>query len=316
MSVVGTLWIKTLIGSLAAHLAVPLAAQVQPSEPGLVQAPCTAPEGWDDVVARDPDFVVFGELHGTNEAPAFIAQIICSEARRGERVLLAVEHSSWQNSAWQTAWALPHKAFRQALPDLGWRARDDGVASAAMLALVTGAHALKDRGAAIDIVAFNGTRDDGQRTRFADLPAQGPHEAAQAENIAEAADSKDYDRVIVLVGNLHAEIAPLSIGGPDFDPMAVRLRAYGSVVSLGMRHAGGENWSCQLPPGTMLAPGQEVTSEMIVCAASRAGAEGASGRGPHITVGSLGDRQLERRFHGVFWVGPITASPPAFPAGA
>lgn len=305
---------KTLIATLAALLAVPLAAQDQASPSAPATPSCIAPEGWGEVVALDPDFVVFGELHGTNEAPAFVQSLICAEAKRGQRLLLAVEHSSWQNAAWQEAWALPHAAFRSTLPGLGWRGRDDGVASAAMLALVMDAHALKDEGASIDIVAFNGARDDTQRARFADLPAQGPHEAAQAENIAEAAAAKDYDRVIVLVGNLHAEIAPLSIGGPDFDPMAMRLRAYGAVLSLGMRHAGGENWSCQLAPGTKLAPEQEITDDMIRCAASRAGVEGSSDRQPHITVGSLADPQLERRFDGTFWLGPITASPPAFPA--
>jgi len=302
--------VKTLLAAIALCLPAALAA-----EPAPETAPeCAAPDGWADVVARDPDFVVFGELHGTREAPAFVERLLCAEAMQGRRVLLAVEHSSWQNSAWQEAWALPQAAFRQALPELGWRGRDDGVASAAMLALVTGANALKDKGAAIDIVAFNGARDDAQRARFADLPAQGPHEAAQAENIAEAAARRDYDRVIVLVGNLHAEIAPLSIGGPEFDPMAVRLRDYGTVLSLGMRHAGGESWSCQLAPGTKLASGQDVTDDMITCAASRASAEGSSDRPPHITVGNLADPQLARRFDGTFWLGPITASPPAFPA--
>ncbi len=307
---------KTLIAAVAAVIAVPLCAEDAAPSLGPTQAHCTAPEGWDEVVALDPDFVVFGELHGTTEAPALIARIICAEAMKSRRVLLAVEHSSWQNAAWQEAWALPHAAFRQALPDLGWRGHDDGVASAAMLALVTGAHALKEKGAAIDIVAFNGTRDDAQRARFADLPSQGPHEAAQAENIAEAAARKNYDRVIVLVGNLHAEIAPLSIGGPEFDPMAARLRGYGSVLSLGMRHAGGESWSCQFAPGTKLTPGQEVTNDMIICGASRAGAEGSTERPPHIphiTVGKPADPQLERRFDGTFWLGPISASPPAYP---
>ena len=299
---------RIIIAALVATLTVPTLAEGNEAP----QADCTAPEGWSEVTERSPDFVLFGELHGTVEAPALIARIVCAEAMQNRRVLLAVEHSSWQNAAWQMAWELPHDAFRAALPDLGWRGRDDGVASNAMLALVTSAHALKDRGAAIDIVAFNGARDEAQQGRFSNLPAQGPHEAAQAENIAEATAAKDYDRVIVLVGKLHAEIAPLSMGGPDFDPMAVRLRAYGSVLSLGMRHAGGETWSCQLQPGTKLAPGQEVTSAMITCAASRAGPEGASDQGPHITVGNLGDPALEGRFDGTFWVGPISASPPAF----
>lgn len=304
---------RKLVATFTVMLAAPAFAANAPADAPAAETACTVPEGWDAVVARDPDFVVFGELHGTREAPAFVAQLICAEAQRGQRVLVAVEHSSWQNPAWQDAWSLPHQAFREALPDLGWRGRDDGVASEAMLALVTGAHALKDQGAAIDIVPFNGARDDAQRDRFADLPSQGPHEAAQAENIAEAAARKYYDRVIVLVGNLHAEIAPLSIGGPDFDPMAVQLRAYGTVLSLGMQHAGGESWSCQLAPGGKLAPGQDVTDDMITCAASRAGAEGSSDRPPHIKVGNLADPQQERRFHGTFWLGPITASPPAFP---
>jgi hypothetical protein len=274
---------------------------------------CAAPEGWAAVTARDPDFVVFGETHGTNEAPAFVERLICAEAERGQRLLLAVEHSSWQNQAWQAAWELPHEAFQQALPELGWRNRDDGVASEAMLRLILAAHRHKERGALIDIVAFNGARDDDQRTRFADLPSQGPHEAAQAENIAEAAAQKDYDRVIVLVGNLHAEIAPLSIGGPEFEPMAVRLRRYGSLLSLGLQHGGGEAWNCLLVPETKLAPGEDVTDDIISCAASATGAEGASDRPPHIAVGEFADPRLERRFDGTFWVGPISASPPAFP---
>lgn len=302
---------KSLLVAVALCLPAALAAQDRmPAD----ETACIAPPGWDEVVARDPDFVVFGELHGTREAPALVQSLICAEAKREQRLLLAVEHSSWENAAWQEAWALPHDKFRRTFPDLGWRGRDDGVASKAMLALVTGAHALKDQGAAIDIVAFNGARDDIQRDRFADLPSQGPHEAAQAQNIAEAAARHDYDRVIVLVGRLHAATVPISIGGPDFDPMAVQLRGYGTVLSLGMLHAGGESWSCQLAPGTKHAPGQEITDDMITCDAFQAGAEGSSDRPPHITVGNLAYPPLERRFDGTFWVGPISASPPAFAA--
>jgi hypothetical protein len=301
--------VRHTITLAAAFLASPVVAQDTPQP-----VTCTAPEGWAEVLARDPDFVVFGELHGTNEAPDFIARLLCAEAAKGRSLLLAVEHSSTQDTAWQQAWALPHQEFRIALPDIGWRNRDDGVASKAMLRLVLAAHALKESGAAIDIVAFNGTRDDAQRARFADLPSQGPHEAAQAENIANSAARKPYDRVIVLVGELHAEIAPLSLGGADFDPMAARLRAYGTVISLGMQHAGGESWSCQLPPGTRLAPGQEVTKDMITCASFRAKAEGAIERPPHITLGDLTIPRQERRFDGYFWIGPISASPPAFPS--
>lgn len=298
---------KTIMLAVAL-LAMPAAAQ-DTLEPGA----CTAPEGWDDVKARNPDFVVFGELHGTAEAPALIARLLCAEAMLGHRVLLAVEHAAYYNAGWQDAWALSPEAFRATLPDLGWRGQEDGVASEAMLAMVLDAHALQNKGAVIDIVAFNGARDPAQKARFADLPSQGPHEASQAENIADAAAGKDYDRVIVLVGGLHAATAPLSSGGPPFEPMAMRLRGYGKVLSLAMQHAGGKSWNCQLTQGTKPAPGQAVTDDMLACAAFPSSAEGASDRPPHIAVGEFVEPNLARRFDGTFWVGPISASPPAFP---
>ncbi|WP_296716114.1 hypothetical protein [Erythrobacter sp.] len=229
-------------------------------------------------------------------APALIARIVCAEAILSHRVLLAVEHPSVANADWQDAWALPHDAFRAALPDRGWRGRFDGVGREAMLALVLGAHALKDGGAEVDIVAFNGTCDDAQKVRFADLPSQGPHQAAQAENIAEGARRKNYDRVIVLVGGLHAATAPVSIGGPLFEPMAMRLRSYGSVVSLELQHGGGgEAWTCQRE-----------------CKANRADVRMTSDRPPYIGLGETPSK-LRASYDGIYWVGPITASPPAFP---
>lgn len=276
---------------------------------------CSAPPGWAAVVARDPDFVVFGETHGTSEAPSLVARVVCAEALAGQRILLAVEHSASQNRAWQAAWALPHEEFRAALPDFGWRGRNDGVASEAMLALVLNAHALKDRGAAIDIVAFNGARDDEQRARFVDLPSQGPHEAAQAENIAEAAALKDYDRVIVLVGSLHAATAPISIDGPVFEPMAMRLRSYGAVLTLDMQHAGGASWSCQLAPDAKIVPGEPVTDKDIICAGHPQGADVRLDKPIFIAVGEFPNERLRAFYDGIYWVGTISASPPAYPFG-
>ena len=303
---------RALLATIALFLPTLLAAQDMPEGN---TASCTAPEGWSEITASDSDFVVFGELHGTNEAPAFISRLLCAEAMRGQRLLLAVEHSSWQNPAWQEAWALSHDAFEKALPPLGWQGRNDGVASEAMFRLVLAAHSLRDRGAPIDIVAFNGARDAAQHARFAELPGQGPHEASQAENIAKAAARKDYDRVIVLVGSLHAEIAPitLSVGGPEFEPMAMRLATYGSVLSLEAQHAGGSSWNCTLPPDTKLAAGQEVTSDMIECASHSASADMKIERPPYIALRQFPNARLRAFYDGFYWLGPITASPPAFP---
>jgi hypothetical protein len=305
---------KTLLAAVALSLPAALAAQAAP--PANTSA-CTAPYGWADVLEQNPRFVVFGEGHGTNESPDFVARLVCAEAVRGQSLLLAIEHAADQNAALQKAWAGPGEGLVAALPELGWRGRKDGVASEAMLRLVLSAHALKREGAAIDIVAFNGARDEAQYRRFADLPAQGPHEAAQAENIAEAAALASYDRVIVLVGNLHAQITPYSPsgGGDAFEPMAMRLAAHGRVISLNMQDAGGASWSCRLSPDVKRVPGEPVTSDMIRCAAYEDKATATYDRPPFIDISQSGAEAAAGRFHGTFWLGPITASPPAFPAG-
>jgi len=304
-----------MLAAIALCLPAALAAQTAP--PPSNATACIAPDGWADVLAQNPRFVVFGEGHGTSESPDFVARLLCAEAQRGQRVLFAIEHSASQNAALQHAWAGPREGLIAALPELGWRGRNDGVASEAMLRLVLAAHALKQDGAAIDIVAFNGPRDEAQNQRFANLPAQGPHEAAQAENIAEAAARAPYDRVIVLVGNVHALITPFtpSVGGDAFEPMTMRLAAYGPVISLNMQDAGGTSWSCRLVPDAEHVPGQPITSDMIRCAAYEDKGTASHARPPFIDISPSGTEAAAGRFHGVFWVGPISASPPAFPAG-
>lgn len=300
--------------ALALAIGVLLAAGAAPAVQAqtAVAPECSAPEGWSDIEALEPDFVVFGETHGSEQTPALVANLVCSLAMRGEPVLLAIEHSSVTNDDLQQAWAGPADELALALAQSGWQGREDGVASEAMLWLVQGAHRLKLAGYPVSIVAFNGARDDEQRARFAHLPAQGPHEAAQAENIAEAAAASTYDHVIVLVGNLHAQKQPVQIGGASFEPMAMRLSHYGEVVSLGMHSAGGETWNCQLRSDYELVPGEPITSDAVACGAYAFRGDGELDRGPHVALGPFPGGTLTDIYDGYFWVGDTTASPPAF----
>lgn len=207
--------------------------------------PCRAPPGWEDVAARKPNYVIFGEYHGTQQAPAFVGGLACALAAQGERILVAVEHHATENAAFQKAWALPAAEFPDALKQAGWAGRSDGVASEAMFALLVRLHRLAQSGLPIDIVAFSGAKDAEQSKRFSDLPGQGPHEAAQAENIRIAATARPYDRVLVLVGNVHARKRPVAHSGVTFDPMAMRLGPASTIVALNMATAGGTTWDCQ-----------------------------------------------------------------------
>lgn len=184
-------------------------------------------------------------------------------------MLVAVEHNANHNDLLQAAWALAPAQFATALRRAGWEGRQDGVGSQAMFELLVGLHQLKDRGRRIDIVAFNGARDDEQRERFKHLPDQGPHEAAQAENIRRAAEAGRYDHVLVLVGNLHARKQPVTRRGVSFEPMAMRLAPAAAITSLNMAGAGGTKWNCVLKPGARLQPGQPLPPDLLDCGSHR-----------------------------------------------
>lgn len=274
---------------------------------------CTSPDGWHAVVQRDPKFVVFGESHGTREAPAFFGSLACSLATDGEVILIAIEFSPYHNDALQDAWNADEEDFDNLLLQAGWRGRRDGVGSEAMFEMVRDLHRLKKAGYAIDITAFSGAGSEDQREKFAHLPGQGPHEAAQAENVANAAEKRSYDRVLVLVGNLHAEKQPIDLGRGAFDPMAKRLGAYGSVLSLNVKYDAGTSWSCQLRADFDPKIDGSPTDADIECGPHPAGATGSFNRNAFIEVVDQTPDSAETGFDGFFWLGPITASPPKAP---
>ncbi|MBX9858489.1 MAG: hypothetical protein K2Y20_02735 [Sphingomonas sp.] len=271
------------------------------------------PPGWSKIVSNRTHYVVFGELHGTVETPRLIGDIACALTAKRQRILVAVELSSTQNAGLQRAWAGPHEGFATSvvreMPE--WATRNDGVTSTAMLALLTRLHALHVAGRAVDIVAFNGARDDAQAARLSALPGAEPHEAAQAENIRTAAANGRYDTVLVLTGNAHARKRPITGRGVAYRPMAMQLAAPASIASLFIGTGGGTSWGCQMsgppPAGPMLR------SDLIKCGAFRAGAGVGLVGAPRIvdTRGQAGPTNPDGAYDAMLFVGPITASPPA-----
>ena len=291
--------------------AVDRAADVRSSRTEAIQD-CRAPIGWEVVTALKPRFVVFGEIHGTDEAPAFLGNLACALVEQGERILVAVEHSSTQDQAFQRAWRLPTDQFPQALKQSGWEDRDDGVGSQAMLALLVRLHQLSRWGGAIDIVAFNGVKDEAQSRRLAHLPGQGSHDAAQAENIRSAAAAHPYDHVLVLVGNAHASKRPVEHAGTTFEPMAMQLAARAPVVTLNMQTAGGTSWSCQLKDGVKASAGRPLKPNDIACGSYPLHRDADLRLAPFIAIGALPGSDIDPGYDGIFWLGTVSASPPAY----
>lgn len=302
------------VALLASGFALAMAAQ-----PALAKHPkgdvrCALPEGWGAVARLHPRYVILGEIHGTAEAPAFFGNLACTLAARGERILIALEQDSDKNAAFQTAWHLPHARFAAARDTLGWEGQNDGRESEAMFAMLERLHAARARGLSIDLVAFNGARDEAQQKRFSALPGQGPHEAAQAENIREAANAGRYDLVLVLVGNAHALKRPINRRGAEYEPMAMRLAPTEQIVSLNVKTAGGNAWTCERKPG--VTPNRPVSSGDIECGSHAFRGDGDLRKPSFIALGAFPGETADGSYDGYYWLGNVTASPPALPSRA
>ena len=273
-------------------------------------AHCDLPAGWADVAVLKPRFVVFGELHGTNEGPKFVGSLACALAVKHKRVLVAIEHNSSNNAQLQAAWN--SDKFEEKLAGLEFAGKSDGRGSSALYDMTVGLHRLKEGGLRISLVAFNGFKDEQQKAHFSDLHGQGPHEAAQAENIASASTSQTYDYVLVLVGSFHAMKTAISRNGNDFDPMARRLSQYGKLVSLSMRYADGSSWNCLLKPGVDRTSGP-ISVKDLDCGSHPTNGEPELAEKPFIGLEKSDKPDRELPYDGFFWVGPISASPPKLP---
>lgn len=301
---------KQLFFVLASALALVEGAAASAEEPEPAAIHCDLPGGWSDVAELNARFVVFGELHGTNEGPSFVGSLACALGRKNNRVLVAIEHNAAENEALQYAWNSDD--FEQRLRTLLFAEGSDGRSSSAMFDLLVRLHRVKQSGAPLSIVAFNGFRDQQQADRFSNLTGQGPWEAAQADNIATASTSPTYDHVLVLVGNFHAMKTPVSRGGYDWDPMALHLSRYGKTVTLNMRYGDGTSWNCLLKPGVDRTKGP-VGSDDIDCGSHPTKGEPNLGSEPFIRLQQTDALNEQSAFDGFFWVGAISASAPTSP---
>lgn len=249
----GFLWLGIVLNTCAPGAAARTATTTHISSAKADTVDCQLPLGWSAIQAKRPRYIVFGELHGTQQSPAFVRNLACALAKSGKKVLVAVELDASLLSTFDYAWAQPHDAFATTLLSKGWAGRQDGVASTAMLDMISDLHRLSKRGHRVRVVPFNGPRDEDQRARLATLAAQNAHEASQAENIVRTSRARHYDYTLVLVGGLHASKQPVVLQRITVDPMARRLAKHGRVVSLKMRSAGGTAWVCQLRPGALIS---------------------------------------------------------------
>lgn len=253
------------------------------------QPACTPPEGTEALLALERRYIVVGEMHGTAEAPAAFAQMICAAAERGP-VTVALELPTEMQPRLDAFLAAPDEAAAVAALEgshfLNPR-MNDGRSSQAMMAMMLSVRALRAAGRD---VAFHAFQPSTPRPRAF---AQAWYELDMGHALAQAAFARPKARVLVLVGNLHARKTGFE-RVPDVGLPAVGHLPAGDVVSLKVAQQGGEEWNCR-----------------------QAGCGANTSRGvfdPSVR-GVILEASPDGAHDGVLALGPTTASPPVRPEG-
>ncbi|MGZ3447151.1 MAG: hypothetical protein ACXU88_15815 [Myxococcaceae bacterium] len=280
---------------------------------------CPDVPGVDDLLAARR-LIVLGEVHGTQQAPEFVGALACRSASQGFPLAIGFELPQQDNPVLERYLAsegTPEDRQRYLGTDAWRRDWHDGRSSVAMLALIDQVRALRKAGAEVGLFGV----DD--RSRTGDV-----RDAAMAEFI-DVERRRMLDRaMIVLVGNLHAQTTPGKVTA-GYLPLGARLETYGlRPVSLLMAYDSGTAWLCTLQEhlgcGVQQVRQWPPRSKSAVLTAgdlaTTAGGLGSVGSAvPDTPLPPRFVRLWDKRsegFDGLFYVGPLAASPPAIESTA
>lgn len=242
--------------------------------------------------------VLVGDLHGTREIPAAFGRLVCHAAseHRGQTILAGLEIPTSEQAAIDTflAGAGDAAAARALLAGDFWRREfQDGRSSEAMLGLLE--ELRRQRKAGLKVVARG---IDPQR-----YDSPGERDAGIAATLAEAIAAARPARTLVLVGNVHTR----TLNGYPWDakaaylPMGAVLRArYGDLIALDVKNLGGSAWMC-------------TSADPKDCGAHDLRLREAAGPLPRVELDPASAPTTG--YDGTLLMGPVTASPPARPAG-
>ena len=243
---------------------------------------CIPIEGAETLWRDDRRFLVIGELHGTSEAPAAFAELVCEALKRGP-VMVALEYPVEMQSTLDTFMVEPDEtAARAALLtyEHGPFRHHDGRGSEAMLAMLMRLRAMHQAGNDLRVIASvpNSPVVRGFTQAHAELD--------RAHLWSTAARTDPGRRMMIFVGSVHAEKTRRA-GSHLGLPAAAHFR-HEEVLSLFVAQQGGEAWNCRSECGPNPVPNADPADRRGVVLAPEA----------------------DGTFDGFLALGPATASPP------
>lgn len=246
---------------------------------------CTPVLGVEALWKDEIRYVVVGEMHGTTETPAAFADLVCAARDKGP-VTVALEFSESMQSMLDAFMAAETeqaaRAILAAYPH-GPFVHHDGRGSVAVLDLLLRLREMQRETPSLKVVAFapDSPRVQGFNQSYSELD--------MGHRLATAARKAPDSRMLVLVGNIHAQ--KKTIESFNLTPAVVHLPS-AEVVSLYAVPQGGTAWNCRGE-----ACGANPLPETYDAAA----------RG--VVIQPYGNGA----FDGVLALGPTTASEPAKP---
>lgn len=189
-----------------------------------------------------PRVLLIGETHGTAQAPAFAAKLVCGLLAKGRPVVLALERDEREQSAMDRfldSDGSPDEV-NALLAQREWQSPlQDGRSSGAMLQLIDQARQWRGAGQPIELLMLR------KRERPDASNPQAQLDEAMADAVIDALSGRPRHVVVALAGTFHTVVGSKThrelVGAPS---MGELLAARMPVLVIGLRSDGGEAWVC------------------------------------------------------------------------
>lgn len=279
-------WIArcTMVWVAAAALLTPLTARA--SQP----PSCPPVEGLAPLL--EPGAIsLFGEMHGTAEAPTLFGDIVCGMLAAGRSVTVGLElpgDEAAALTAYLDSEGSPEDRAALLSRDLWQNPYQDGRTSVAMIGLIESLRQMRHAGKRLEVILFDLA-----------TPASSSQERdrAMADRLQAAIEASSSDLFVVLTGNVHSRMSRGTPWDEGYEPMAYlasKSLPARRWISLNLASAGGTAWIC-------------TSGEASDCKARP-----IRGRSQERPRGIELSKELQDQpYHGTYYVGALTASRPA-----
>ena len=296
LSVAGASVMPVACGSAASRHA----RAVEQAEPRAAAAPACVSIDLPDEFLEGQEVLLVGDFHGTAEIPAFFAELACAALGGTRDLIVALELPAEEQGRVDSYLdSAGSEADRRALLEGAFWNQEyqDGRRSRAMAAMIERLRTVRKAGLALEPPR----RVAVLLMDVSTVSSPGARDRSMADAILRAlrASASTVEPVLLMAyaGNLHTRTAKGSPWDPGFESMGYHLAQTlpaGALRAVDVAHAGGTAWFC-------------TTADPAEC-----GEKPLKGRaeGSEWAI-RLFDRPNDEGYSGTFFVGRVTASPPA-----